>query len=58
MVDDPLADLPKGLDDLAGYAELGITSVFLVPPPGRDPLPWLDRVGTELVPAVREATAG
>lgn len=54
MVADPLADPAKGVDDLAGYAELGITTAFLVPPPGRDPLHWLGRVGEELVPALAD----
>ncbi len=52
VVDDPFTDLPRSLDSLVGYAELGITTVFLVPPPGRDPSPFIAQVGTELIPAL------
>ena len=49
MVEDVFADLPRAREELAAYSELGVTTVFLVPPPGRDPIPFVERVGEELV---------
>jgi F420-dependent oxidoreductase-like protein len=49
VIDDVFADLPRTREELAAYEGLGITTVFLVPPPGRDPIPFVERVGEELV---------
>jgi F420-dependent oxidoreductase-like protein len=54
IVDDPFADLPRSKEEFAAYGALGVTTVFLVPPPGRDPIPFVQRVGEELMPVAAD----
>lgn len=47
---DVFADLPAFLDDLAFYAEQDVAAVITVPPPASDPVAFIERLGTEVVP--------
>lgn len=47
---DVFAELPAFLDDLAFYAEHGVAVVLTVPPPTADPVAFIERLGTEVVP--------
>jgi F420-dependent oxidoreductase-like protein len=48
----PFADTAAFLDQMAEYAKLGITDVGLMPV--GDPVSYAERVGSELVPALRD----
>lgn len=47
---DVFADLPAFLDDLAFYAQQGVAAVITVPPPAADPVAFIERLGTDVIP--------
>jgi hypothetical protein len=50
---DPLADVDAFVATMAGYAEMGVDLVEVMPP-GPDPAVWAARLGEEVVPRLNQ----
>ena len=52
FVRDPFADVDAFVAEMTGYARLGVSTVDLMPT--GDPVAFVERVGTEIIPPVAE----
>ena len=52
FVRDPLADVDAFVNEMGGYARLGVTTVDVMP--SGDPVAYVERIGTEIIPRLAD----